>query len=198
MPRCARRPGRGSNRASTRSSPGSPAARTRTTATPSRASSSSTRRMRWPQCRRVQGLARRRRALAAGTGGPAPAERIARRPRPLRLRNRRHHRARPCLRKAPRPLGIRRDSVRGTHGVRRVHGGRRCRGPKGADVRQDSAKASPKDLPTPPNRALEAGPTRRSAQRPAARFVSDAGECHAQHQCNRAGATLRPAVEALS
>ena len=44
--------------------------------------------------RRVQGLARRRRALAAGDGRACACRtRIARRPRPLCLRHRRHHRA---------------------------------------------------------------------------------------------------------
>ena len=75
--------------------------------------------------RGVQGLARRGEAVAAGTGGPAPAERAARRPHPLRLRHRGHHRARPRLRPPPRPLGLGRDPVRDPHRLRRRHGGGR-------------------------------------------------------------------------
>ena len=36
------------------------------------------------------------------------------------------------------------------------------------------------------------------SSRQAVRLTEASSECHAQHQCNRAGATLRPAVEALS
>ena len=80
-----------------------------------------------------------------GRAGLAASERAARRPHPLRLRHRGHHRPRPRLRAAPRALGLRRDPLRDPHGLRRRHGGGRGRRHGGGGARPQG----PRPLPGP-------------------------------------------------
>ena len=80
-----------------------------------------------------------------GRAGLAASERAPRRPHPLRLRHRRHHRPRPRLRAAPRALGLGRDPVRDQGRVRGGHGGRR----RGRDGGGGARPQGPRSLPGP-------------------------------------------------
>ena len=146
MQPCARPPARESARASNRSWAGSRMAWTKTPAMPLAASSCSTRRTPWPTPP-GQGIARRYGPLATGPRRIAFAERLARCPYPLCLRHRGHHRARPGLCAAPRPVGRRgfrrRDALRATHRFRHRHGGRRGRGDGGGGPRSEGPRALP-------------------------------------------------------
>ena len=125
---------RESPRASNRSWTGSRTGWMKTPVMPTAASLCSTRPTPW----QTPPGPRDREAIRLRHSRDAPdcvAERLARRPYPLCLRHRGHHRARFGLCAAPRPVGRRgyggRDTLRATHRFRHRHGGRRGRGDGG-------------------------------------------------------------------